>query len=160
MNTKIKEGKQVVDALFLKNDGAIMSKKSGFLEAYLSWDIEARRYFEFEYLKKYFPKNDIIVILWNAAHRSSLDQITLTPGQSALLEETSEVLQDLIQVERDQTLQVRWLRMFLLRPETRDEHIRLVLESKATKDNVFCMKLLLDPPSSKKKGKLWGLLSK
>lgn len=105
--------------LILNQAGEITPR---FIDIYTSWNQEERRYFQDEYFKKYFWGTNTIVPLWNAAkasHFNMIDEVGLTADQDFILDRTTASMINLIEVEQDVTIKVRWARLLLLRPQTR-----------------------------------------
>lgn len=127
--------------LILNQSGEITPR---FIDIYREWSRDERWHFQDQYFQRYFWDTCLIVPLWNANEVKDFAQVVFKPHQALILDRTSDTLQELIALEEDMDLKVRWLRMLLLDPNNRAFFAQAVWDKRTTVRNIFCQRLLSD----------------
>lgn len=133
---------------------------ANFLEIYKGWNVDERRHFQDVFFQKYFWNTNVLVPLWNANEHKDFARLDapldgetgLNPVQESILVESNNTLIELVSVDMEVNLKLRWARMLLLRKETRLEHAQYLL--KTFLDNIFINRLATDIVNHAKKKRL------
>ncbi len=162
-NTVSEETQKIIDQmitnpLVLKDEGG-----AHFLDIYKEWNVDERRHFQDAFFHKYFWSTNTIIPLWNANEYKDFARLDeplegesgLNPVQESILRESTDTLIELIPIDLDVDIELRWARLLMLRKETRLENAQKLLREPFL-DNVFINRLVTDIVSqSKKKERPW-----
>ncbi len=159
-NQVSEETQQKIQEL-VKNDLILPGKTFGiFLDSYMDWNTAERRLFQDSLLRKEFWYSFIIIPVWNALKARHFEVVDgfeqgqgLYPDQKELLNKMAPSLWELVKIENDITLKLRWARMLLLVPETRFAHANQLLAQQINDDANFINALATDIVNQAKKKK-------
>lgn len=93
-----------------------------FIYTYRTWGTPTKKLFLEEYFRMYFRSTALITALNSAKKAEDLCDVELSTSQKWKLENTAESMLEIIIEEKDEEVQMLWIRLFLLRPQTRDIH--------------------------------------
>ncbi len=146
----------------VKNPSILKEASEGtpFFDTYKGWSRDERWYFQNAFFKRYFWSTNTIIPLWNANEYKDFARLDeplegesgLNPVQESILRESTDTLIELIPIDLDVDIELRWARLLMLRKETRVENAQKLLREPFL-DNIFINRLATDIVNQAKKKK-------